>query len=162
MNLTGAKDLGDLVDEHLPDVFALSSLCPRGATVVDVGAGGGLPGVPFAMLRSDCSVTLVEPRSRRVAFLHAAVRMVVQGASVVRGRVEDLDSGSWSFALSRATFSPVDWIVHASRIVTPNGLAAVLAARPTGSVLGPGRLSDAVEYTTGSGAPRWAGIYRFT
>lgn len=163
VNLTGARDMAELLDDHLPDVFALSSLCPEGAKVVDVGAGGGLPGVPFAVLRPDCGLTMVEPRAKRVAFLHTAVRLAdITRTSVVRGRVEDLAPHSYLFAFSKATFAPVDWLAHAGRVLAPEGLAAVLTARAGAERLGAGRLLRSVEYATGSGSPRWAGIYGFT
>lgn len=163
VNLTGARNMSELVDDHLPDVFALSALCPEGATVVDVGSGGGLPGVPLALLRPDCSFTLVEPRAKRVAFLHTVVRLGgLSRVTVVRGRVEDLESGSASFAVARATFSPLEWLEHARRLVVPGGVATVLAARPLDEAPYSTQLLRATAYTTGTGAPRWAGLYCFT
>jgi 16S rRNA (guanine527-N7)-methyltransferase len=160
INLTGARDMAELIGEHLPDSFALSKLTPSSASVVDVGAGGGLPAVPFALLRPDCRVAVVEPRAKRVAFLRAAVRALgmPQAFSVVHGRDDDLPSGGYDVAASRATFSASEWMQRAERLVVPGGRIVVFAsARPEGSAALVSQ--DEVRYATRRAAPRWAGAY---
>src|SRR5450631_204870 len=65
VNLTGARSMVDLIGNHLPDSFAVSRFVPVGSDVVDVGSGGGLPAIPFSIIRPDCRVTLLEPRAKR-------------------------------------------------------------------------------------------------
>src|SRR5688572_2192982 len=65
INLTGARSADALVSEHLPDAFALARLVSGFASLVDVGSGGGLPGVPLAVLEPAVAVTLSEPRAKR-------------------------------------------------------------------------------------------------
>src|SRR5436853_71284 len=81
INLTGARSLDELLSEHLPDSFALSRLVPQSASVADVGSGGGLPAIPFALLRPDASLTLFETRAKRVAFLRTAIRELGVGSA---------------------------------------------------------------------------------
>jgi 16S rRNA (guanine527-N7)-methyltransferase len=163
VNLTGAKSVSELIGEHLPDSFAISQLCPPGTKVVDVGAGGGLPGVPLAVLRPDCHVTLVEPRAKRVAFLRTALRLAAVGnALVLRGRSEDVLPADFPLAVSRATFSPDEWLAVAVRLLTPQGAAIVLSARRHAESVGGARLDRFVAYETASGVSRWAGAYCFT
>jgi 16S rRNA (guanine(527)-N(7))-methyltransferase RsmG len=161
VNLTGAKRMEELIQEHLPDSLALSRLTPASANVVEVGAGGGLPGVPFAVLRPDCRTTLVEPRAKRTAFLGAAVRLLGQPEAfrVVRGRDSDLVAGSYDVAASRATFLPSDWLGAAGRLLALGGRAVAFASSPLGRDVAGLALVDAVSYTTGRGAPRWAAAY---
>jgi 16S rRNA (guanine(527)-N(7))-methyltransferase RsmG len=161
VNLTGASSMEELVGEHLPDSFALSRFAPSGSTVVDVGAGGGLPSVPFALLRPDCKTTLVEPRAKRTAFLGAALRAVGRPAlfQVVRGRDAVVPSGSFGVAASRAKFAPSEWLGLAPRLLEPGGLAVAFAPSDLGDGICGLRLKDAVRYATGRGAPRWAGAY---
>src|ERR1019366_7288965 len=52
VNLTGAKSLADLLAEHVPDSFVAARLIPENASVIDIGSGGGLPGIPLA-IRSE-------------------------------------------------------------------------------------------------------------
>jgi 16S rRNA (guanine527-N7)-methyltransferase len=161
VNLTGARTLDDLLEDHLPDSFALARLASVGAKVVDVGAGGGLPGVPFALLRRDCRVTLVEPRAKRTAFLSTARREVGGSAEleVLRAREEELSAGMFDVATSRATFQPLEWLVLASRLLVPGGVAVVLASGPIEGDREGYSLRDAVSYETGRCASRWAGAF---
>jgi 16S rRNA (guanine527-N7)-methyltransferase len=122
INLTGARSANELIGEHLPDAFALAQLVPAGARLVDVGTGGGLPALPFAILRPDVSLTLVEPRAKRVAFLRTALRELHLPADVVPGRVESLDR-RFTVASSRATFAPAEWLEKARPLLDPDGQA---------------------------------------
>jgi 16S rRNA (guanine527-N7)-methyltransferase len=157
INLTGAGSVGDLVDGHLPDSFALSRLVPPDARVADIGAGGGLPGIPLAIVRPDCHVTLVEPRAKRVAFLRAAVRELGLGAAVTHGRLEAAGSAAFDVADSRATFDPATWLQAGRRLVREGGRIVVFASR---EVRREGFESAVdVAYVSGTGAPRWAGAF---
>ena len=69
---------------------ALADLLPQGSTVVDVGSGAGIPGIPLAVLRPDLQVTLLEPLLRRFNFLTQTVENLgITNTSVVRGRAEE-------------------------------------------------------------------------
>jgi 16S rRNA (guanine527-N7)-methyltransferase len=163
LNLTGARGLGDLCGEHLVDSFVLSRLCPPSSVVVDVGSGGGLPALPFAILRPDCRVTLVEPRAKRVAFLHSAVRECgLDSVVVLRSRAEDLDAACCSVAASRATFKPETWLAMAGRLLVEEGRAVVFSVAPAEVSRGLARVVDSIKYRTAAGAPRWSGSYCFT
>ncbi len=64
---------------------------PAGGTVADVGSGAGLPGIPLALARPDCTVILIEPLERRAAFLSEVVAdLGLPHVRVVRGRAEDV------------------------------------------------------------------------
>ncbi|MGH3466949.1 MAG: 16S rRNA (guanine(527)-N(7))-methyltransferase RsmG, partial [Thermocrispum sp.] len=61
-----------------------------GAFVVDVGSGGGFPGVPVAVARADVTVTLLEPMARRVDWLQEVVGTLgLEHVTVLRGRAEE-------------------------------------------------------------------------
>jgi len=115
-NLTGAKDPEALCDVLFADAFALADpeVVPERARVVDVGAGAGAPSVPLALLRPDLSVTLVEPRRRRVAFMRTAVGALelMDRVRIEERRLEGppLEGAPFDVALSRATFEPAEWL----------------------------------------------------
>lgn len=158
VNLTGAESVQDLVADHLPDSFAAARMLPSSASVVDVGAGGGLPGVPLAILRGDCNLTLVEPRSKRVAFLNTAVRVCgCVNAKVLRGRSDELGDVRFPFAMSRATFSPEDWLGIAPSLLSSGGKALVFATAELNAAHL--RLLDGLAYESGTGASRWCGLF---
>jgi 16S rRNA (guanine527-N7)-methyltransferase len=110
MNLTGRLSPSELVSHALESVLGARFL-PEGARVVDVGTGGGFPGVPLALWRPDLAVTWLEPREKRAAFLrHVARTIPVENARILVARQEDLPRESFGFATSRAlTSEPEVW-----------------------------------------------------
>jgi 16S rRNA (guanine527-N7)-methyltransferase len=91
--LIGPREVPRLWERHVLNSAAVAEAVPRGARVVDVGSGAGLPGIPLGLARPDLTLTLVEPMARRVEFLDEVVGELVAGSDlrwrVVRGRAED-------------------------------------------------------------------------
>lgn len=94
--LIGPREVGRLWERHVLNSAAVAEAVPAGArTVVDVGSGAGLPGIPLGLARPDLRVTLVEPMARRVEFLTEVVAELADGFPaaagwrVVRGRAEE-------------------------------------------------------------------------
>jgi 16S rRNA (guanine527-N7)-methyltransferase len=136
----------------------MAKLVPPGASLIDVGSGGGLPALPFALVRPDVGVTLLEPRAKRVAFLRTAARELHAGrVTVQRGRLEDLADGVFGWACSRATLPPPQWLAAGRRLVAPAGRVLLFAAGPPAV---DGVLEGEVWYETGQGRRRWLGAYR--
>ena len=73
MNLVSRQDIQRLVPRHLLDSLAAAPFV-RGHSLLDVGTGPGLPGLPLAIANPEVSVTLWERMSRRVRFLQLACR----------------------------------------------------------------------------------------
>lgn len=85
--LIGPREGEKIWDRHIFNSLPVISLIPEGSTVIDIGSGAGLPGIPIALARPDLSVTLIEPLQRRVDFLTEAVEGL--GITVLRGRAQD-------------------------------------------------------------------------
>jgi 16S rRNA (guanine527-N7)-methyltransferase len=146
INLTGAVSLEDLSDAHLPDSFALASRLGDAGTVraIDVGSGGGLPGLPLAILCPNLILRLVEPIAKKAAFLRTAARELGFGArvSIDTHRAQTLVPASFDVALSRATLPPRAWLPLAVDLVRPGGRVFLLAsARADWTSLPPGLTS---------------------
>jgi 16S rRNA (guanine527-N7)-methyltransferase len=157
INLTGARSLADLIAEHLPDSFAMIGLVPQGVRLVDVGSGAGLPAIPFAILRPDVSVELVEPRAKRVAFLRTAVRELgLPKVTVTAGRADALPPATYDVATSRATFAPVEWLGLGRRLVRAGGRVLVFAPS---AVPPPEGLAVEAAVNYDAGRRRWLGAF---
>ena len=101
-NLTGRLTPSDLVAHTLESLLGERFLTPS-SSVVDVGTGGGFPGVPLALGRPDLSVTWLEPRRKRAGFLeHLRITLPVENATVVAGRIASLPARAFDFATARA------------------------------------------------------------
>lgn len=87
--LIGPREVPRLWERHLLNCAVVGEMIPTGATVVDLGSGAGLPGLPLALARPDLRVTLLESMARRVAWLCEAVTELGLAVRVVRGRAED-------------------------------------------------------------------------
>jgi len=103
--LIGPREPARLWTRHVLNSAAASSLIESGARVVDIGSGAGLPGIPLAIARPDCIITLVEPLERRVRFLLEMVDALgLTNCRVVRGRAEEVVArcGDADVVISRA------------------------------------------------------------
>jgi 16S rRNA (guanine527-N7)-methyltransferase len=85
--LVGPREGEKIWERHIFNSLPVISLIPAGSSVVDIGSGAGLPGIPIALARPDLQVTLIEPLQRRVDFLTEAVKGL--DITVLRGRAQD-------------------------------------------------------------------------
>jgi 16S rRNA (guanine527-N7)-methyltransferase len=155
----------------LDSLLFLSALPPRPLTVVDIGAGSGVPGLPLRLVDPGISLTLVEAKRKRVSFLLAACRELrLPDVSVVEGRAEDLVGADSALAegfdtvVARAVGSEKRLFPLALRYLRPGG-TVILAGSPNSSghggmqvlkvsVPGSGRTRVFLRGLKGSSVPR--------
>jgi 16S rRNA (guanine527-N7)-methyltransferase len=87
--LIGPREVPRLWERHLLNCAVIGELIAEGESVVDVGSGAGLPGIPLAIARPDLKVTLVEPLLRRSVYLAEFIESNGLDVLVVRGRAEE-------------------------------------------------------------------------
>ena len=131
--LIGSSDEMWIVEHLFLDSLLFLRLLPSTArTLVDLGSGAGMPGVPIKIVRSEVDVTLVESRRRRASFLSAVVRgLQLDQAHVVAGRIESRMSeleGRFDAVVMRCAGDVGELIPLASRLLAPGGL--VIASGP--------------------------------
>jgi 16S rRNA (guanine527-N7)-methyltransferase len=109
--LLGPQEASRVWERHILNSAALGGLIEPGSTVIDVGSGAGLPGIPLALLRPDLRVTLLEPLLRRSTFLVETVNELQLSAqvAVVRARAED-HAGRYDIVAARAV-APLDRLI---------------------------------------------------
>ena len=98
INLTGLREATEIVERHFGESLFTGLRIPESArSLVDVGSGGGFPGLPIAVLRPRLDVTLVESVAKKAAFLREVSRDL-DNVQVYHGRFETLQksfAGSW-------------------------------------------------------------------
>ena len=101
LNLTSIRRMEEAVERHYCESLFLGTHLPQGRLrIADIGSGAGFPGFPVAVLRPDCSVTLIESHQRKAVFLREASRNR-PNIRVLATRAEDVkDQFDW--AISRA------------------------------------------------------------
>lgn len=100
--LVGPRETARLWERHLLNCAAVGTLIPQGASVIDIGSGAGLPGLPLAISRPDLTVVLVESMLRRTAFLTEVVAdLGLDRVEVRRARAEELVSSRSGSSASR-------------------------------------------------------------
>jgi 16S rRNA (guanine527-N7)-methyltransferase len=137
LNLTRIRDLSDSVRFHYCESLFLARLLPPGShKIVDVGSGGGFPGIPVAIFRPDCDVTLVESHQRKAVFLREVAREL-KNVRVFSRRAEDVHEH-------------FDWLV--SRAVAPKEVLRLRISLDVALLIGE---EDAVKLTGESTPIPW-------
>ena len=134
-NLTAIRDRAEMEALHVEDTLAVLPWLPHTVhtRLLDVGSGGGIPGIPVAIARPDWGVVLVDSNGKKVAFLtQAAIELGLANVRAVASRIEDFrDSRPFDIVISRA-FSDLASFARAARDhVAPEGhIVAMKGALP--------------------------------
>jgi 16S rRNA (guanine527-N7)-methyltransferase len=92
--LIGPREVERLWERHLLNCGAVAELIAPDSHVLDVGSGGGLPGLVLAIARPDLEIILLEPLLRRTVFLSECVeKLELRNVEVRRGRAEEWAGG---------------------------------------------------------------------
>ena len=135
-----------LVDRHLADSIVFAAAWAKApATILDVGSGVGLPGIPLAILYPDAAVTLLDRSRERCRLARRALRVVGLENVSVDQREALRAGGTWDAVTFRASLKPVDALRSALPLLSDHGCAVVGLSRsanpgdappaPTGAVV---------------------------
>jgi 16S rRNA (guanine527-N7)-methyltransferase len=127
LNLTAHRGLDAIVRRLLLEAAALAAQIPTVASLADIGSGAGFPGLPIAVLRPECRVTLVEARQKRHHFQRAVVRELGLGnATLELGRAEDLEPRPHAAVIAQALAPPeralpwmLPWVSDGGLVLIP-------------------------------------------
>ena len=121
-SLTALREDDKAVSHHLLDSLAVLPYLPPGS-LLDVGSGGGMPGIPLAIARPQLAVTLLDSNSKKTAFLRqAAIELGLSNISVHAGRVEQYHPARGFAAItSRAFAELLDFVTLSRHLLAPSG-----------------------------------------
>lgn len=115
-NLVSRRAREELDTRHVPEAVALAGLLPAGPhRLLDVGSGGGFPGMVVAIVRTDLEVHLLEATRKKVDFLQQTASALQLEVTVHHGRAEDLArhslAGGFDLVTARAV-APLDELLE--------------------------------------------------
>lgn len=133
INLVSKDAHAEIWERHILDSAQLFERnLPAGAWV-DIGSGGGFPGVVAAIIRSESAesppITLIESDQRKSTFLRTALRECAAGGRVLAQRVEDVAPIEAEILTARALAPITDLLHHAERHLGENGVAILHKGR---------------------------------
>lgn len=114
-NLTALRDPAQMLSKNLLDSLALLPHLDA-ESLLDVGTGAGLPGIPVAICRPQMAVTLLDSNAKKTRFLQQVkAELKLQNITVVHGRVEQVELPKFAIITARAFASVGDIIDLAGR-----------------------------------------------
>jgi len=122
-SLTALKERDKAVSHHLLDSLSIMPFVPEGS-LLDVGSGGGMPGIPLAIVRPELRVTLLDSNSKKTAFLQqTAIELGLKNISVHGGRVEQYHPTIGFAAITSRAFAELtDFVDLSSHLLAPEGV----------------------------------------
>ena len=132
-NLTAVRDADKMLTHHLLDSLAVVPYVASAKTILDVGSGAGLPGIPLALALPQVHVTLLDSNQKKTVFLNQVViELQLENAAVVCERVEKYQSKQmFSLVISRAFSELPEFVALAGELVADGGtLLAMKGVHP--------------------------------
>ena len=131
INLSGHRDARAIVRRLILDAAALCAALPSFDSLADIGSGAGFPGLPIAILREGCEVTLVESREKRHHFQREAIRRLgLPHVRAILGRAERLEPVPHRAAIAQAVARPAAALPLIYPWVEVGGLLLLPGAHP--------------------------------
>ena len=135
-NLTSIRDVGSMLSHHVVDCLAVVEPLRRGGVgrgprrLLDVGSGGGLPGVVIAVMDPSTSVTCVDAVGKKSAFVQqVAAGLGLHNLHSEHARVESLQSSPFDVITSRAFASLADFVRATRQLLDVDGVWMAMKGR---------------------------------
>ncbi len=131
INLSAITDVEEIILKHFLDSLIVLKYVPLGGAVLDIGSGGGFPGLPLKILQPDISLCLVEASRKKANFLRHMVRtLALSEAEVFHGRIEAYTREKhFDFALCRAFSETGRFLSLAAPFLKEGGLFVAMKGR---------------------------------
>ena len=129
-NLTAVRDQEAMITRHIFDSLALLPWI-KGARMIDVGSGPGLPGIPLALARPDLHVVLLDSNGKKTRFLNEVKRrLALNHVEVVQSRVENYHPAHDFDTVTSRAFSELQQFIHWTRhLIAADGVWLAMKGR---------------------------------
>lgn len=122
INVISRKDIDNLMLHHVLHSLAIAKIITfkDGTEILDVGTGGGFPGIPLAILFPNCQFTLIDSIGKKIkVVVGVAEALGLKNVTAVHGRAEDIDQ-DFEFIVSRAVTQLTPFYYWVKKKVSPN------------------------------------------
>lgn len=133
INLVSLKNREDLWTKHFLDSLAAARFIEKqSGRLLDLGTGGGFPGLPLAIVLPELKLYLLEASRKKSSFLKQVIRLLeLQAATVINDRVEKVSAAPhfqnyFDTVISRAAFKLPDMVRYAAYFLAPDGIMIAL------------------------------------
>jgi 16S rRNA (guanine527-N7)-methyltransferase len=122
-NLTAVREPERMIGLHILDSLAIQPYVRDAKTLLDVGTGGGLPGIPLAITCPSLQVTMLDSLQKKTTFVRQAIgELALKNASVVCERIEAYQPpNKFEIITSRAFAELIDFVHGAGHLLADNG-----------------------------------------
>lgn len=138
VDLVSQSDPEIIIRKHILDSLAALAVLPSQGRLLDLGSGAGFPGLPLAVVNPAFSVTLLEPRRKRVNFLKEVIRKTnLSNIRAYEGRAEDFAGvihgghSVFDIVITRATWNIQEFLLRAIPFVSDEGLLVAMKGKKT-------------------------------
>jgi len=122
INVISRKDMDDFYERHVLHSLAIAKVMrfAEGADILDVGTGGGFPGIPLALLMPEVRFTLVDSIGKKIRVVNEVVTALgIENVIAIQSRAEELTE-AYDFIVSRAVTQMRDFVPWVKRKVKRN------------------------------------------
>jgi 16S rRNA (guanine527-N7)-methyltransferase len=123
-NLTAVRDEGEMMVKHILDSLSVVPFFAGRGSIIDIGSGAGLPGVPLAICYPMAAITTVDSNGKKTRFMqHVVTHLGLSNITVLNKRAEQLAAEKkYDAVTSRAFTSLTDMLVKTNHLLQNKGL----------------------------------------